>query len=110
MTPLIALFARWGLPERFRRAAALLTTGLAAAVLCGLLWTCWLNKHDNAVIDKHEAKVTQAIATASASASAVATDAATETKNKVEQKNEQARKAASGSSDPLRDGLNGLRG
>lgn len=106
---LIGKFALWGLPESLRRPLALLTTGLAVAALCGLLWTCWLGKHDDAVIEKHEAKVTQAIATASASASAVAIDAASDTKSKVEKKNDDARKAAAGSDDPLKRGLDSLR-
>lgn len=77
MTPLIALFARVGLPERFRRAAALVTSVIAVAALCGLLWTCWIRSHDAAVIEDHEAGITAKVteATTAADNAANANDA-----------------------------------
>ena len=109
MTLLIALFARWGVPESVRRPLALVTTVLAVAALLGLLWTWWLRGHDKAKIAEYEGAVQQAVATASASASAAAIETTEQSKAKTEQGNDDARKAAAGSDDPLRDGLGSLR-
>lgn len=109
MTFLITLFARWGLPEWIRRPLAIATAIIAVAGLCGTLWSCWLDKHDDEVIENHEAKITEQVIEASASASIAAVEAATVAKSEVEKTNEQARKAAHGSDDPLRAGLDRLR-
>lgn len=69
---LIGIFARMGLPERFRRLAALVTAIIAAAALCALLWTCWLNNHDSEVIDQHEAGITKQVTEATTAANATA--------------------------------------
>ena len=110
MTFLIALFARWGLPESIRRPLALASTIIAVAALCGLLWTCWLGKHDTAVVEKHEAAITQAVATQSAAAATAAASAASQTRSTVENTNDEARAAAARSpDDPLRAGIDRLR-
>lgn len=108
MTPLIALFARWGLPEWVRRPLAIATAIIAVASLCGLLWSCWLRSHDAEVIADHETKVTAQVIEASASASIAAVEAAAVAKSEVEAGNAKARAAAAKSDDPLRDGLKAL--
>lgn len=55
MTLLLALFARWGVPERFRAA---LGWALASIVVLALLWVA-VSAYDRRVIERHEAKVTQ---------------------------------------------------
>ena len=79
----------------------------AAALATGVL--LWLHFHDKAVVKDHEAGVAQAVATQSAAAAQAGHDAADQTKSEVEKSNEKARKAAAGSDDPLRAGLDGLR-
>lgn len=69
---LIPLLARVGVPERLRRAVAIATTIVAVAALCGLLWTCWLNKHDDKVVEQHEAGITEQITTSTNAANDVA--------------------------------------
>lgn len=69
---LIPLLARVGVPERLRRAVAIGTTFVAVAALCATLWTCWLNDHDDAVIDSHEAGITEQITTSTNAANDVA--------------------------------------
>lgn len=59
---LMALFGRWGLGERVQRILAVGTAVVAMAGLCGLLWTCWLHRHDRRVIDDHEAGIAQDMA------------------------------------------------
>ena len=39
LTPIIALFARWGLPERLRRPLALIALAVAVIALLVALWT-----------------------------------------------------------------------
>lgn len=99
--PILALFRTLSLLQRIG-----VTVGLILAA-----WGAWVwfwHHHDNAVIENHEAAITEAVATASAEASVAATEAVTETRNKVENDNDKARKAARDSSDPLRDGLRSL--
>ena len=105
MTPLIALLARWGLPEWLRKPLAYLTGALTLLALLWLLKGCY----DDSVIDDHEAEVTQAVATQSAAASTEAAEAVNQTKTGVEKTNAEARNAAARSPDPLRDGLGSLR-
>jgi hypothetical protein len=59
---LIAKFASMGLPESVRRPLAVVSTGLALAALCGLLWTCWLRSHDSKVVEAHELEIAQEVA------------------------------------------------
>lgn len=108
MTFLITLFARWGLPEWIRRPLAIATAIIAVAALCGTLWSCWLDKHDDEVIENHEAKITEQVIEASASASIAAVEAAAVARSEVEAGNDKARAAAAKSDDPLRDGLREL--
>lgn len=109
MTFLIAIFARWGLPESVRRPLAILTAFVTVAGMCALLWSCWLSSHDAEVIEDHEAKVTAAVIEASASASIAAVESAAAAKSNVEKTNDDARKAADGADDPLKRGLDRLR-
>jgi hypothetical protein len=70
---LLPILARVGVPERFRRAVALIGTVIAVAGLCALLWTCWLRSHDAEVIDTHEAGISEQVTTATTAANDVAT-------------------------------------
>lgn len=83
--------------------------GLIAAAGLGIAALLWLHFHDKGVIDRHEAKVTQAIATQSAQAADAAASAVSQTRSTVEQTNDDARNAAARSNDPLRAGLGRLR-
>lgn len=52
---LIALMARWGVPARFREAAAVVAAIVAACALAGLLWgvvALWFRAHDARVIER----------------------------------------------------------
>lgn len=90
-----------GLP-RWAQALA----GAAALIAAFLLWD-WLD--DRGVISDHEAKVAQQVEQKTTAANAAATSAADATRTEVEQTNDQARRAAAGSNDPLKSGLDGLR-
>lgn len=72
MAPLIALAAKIGVPEPLRRTVAMLTAIIALTALCGLLWTCWLNKHDDTVIEQHEAGIEKQIGEATNAANEAA--------------------------------------
>lgn len=53
MTLLLALVARWGVPERFQRLAAGFAGVVAALLLLGALyggWRLWLHRHDSAIV------------------------------------------------------------
>ena len=106
---LIALFARWGLPEWVRRPLAFITTALAAAALLGMLATCWMRRHDKQVIETHEAAITQSVAAQAASASTAAASAVAQTQSNIGAGNDEARDAAENSDDPWLAGLNKLR-
>lgn len=72
LTPAIALLIRWGLGERAARLVATIAAAIAALALLGGLWALWLHSHDNAVIDKHEAGIAAAVASATNAANDVA--------------------------------------
>ena len=81
-----------------------------AALAGALAFGLWLHFHDRAVIGKHEAAVTGAVASQSASAGQAAGRAIDQSRNEVEQGNDQARDAAARNpDDPLRAGLGQLR-
>lgn len=105
MTFLIAILARWGVPERLRKIVAYIGLAIAAIALLALA------KHfyDNAVERRYEAKVQAHVTKATEAANAAATEAVTATKTEVDRTNEDARNAASGSADPLKSGLDILR-
>lgn len=88
----IPILARVGVPERLRRAAAIATTVAVVATLCGLLWTCWLNKHDDKVVEQHEAGITEKITTATNAANDVANTRDAERRENDARADEQLRK------------------
>jgi hypothetical protein len=57
MTWLLAVLARWGVPEHLRRPLAGVMGGIALLALLGGVWALWLHFHDARVIDKHDAAV-----------------------------------------------------
>ncbi len=105
MTWLVALFARWAIPEPLRKLLAWATIIIAVAALLAIgKWA-----YDRNLLRDYETKAT-AEASASASAAAIdAADAVAETKSNVETTNAQARDAAKRGNDPLGDGLRSLR-
>lgn len=70
----------------------------------------WLHAHDTAVIDKHKAQVTKEVGVKTDKAGTAASNAVIQSKQEVEQSNANARDAAARSDDPLRAGLDSLRG
>lgn len=84
--------------------------GIAGVLLVGGLFWFWLSRHDDAVIDKHEAKVTQQVEVKTDHAATAASSAVAQSNQEVEQSNAKARNAAARSDDPLRAGLDSLRG
>lgn len=90
---LIPLLARVGVPERARRAFAIAATVVVAAALCGLLWTCWLNNHDDTVIDQHESVINEKIATSTNAANDVANTRDAERRENDARADEQLREA-----------------
>lgn len=109
MTLLIALFARWGLSQRLAKVAAYVVAGILIAALLWAAWAIWLRQHDKGVIERHEEKITNQVGAVSSEAAASASAAVDRSLNKTELENDEARAAASGSADPLGDGLRSLR-
>ncbi|MBF5091909.1 hypothetical protein F1640_18310 [Novosphingobium sp. NBM11] len=93
------------LPDWVRHVVDVLAGVLLLAIIVGF----WLRAHDNAVIDKHEAKVSQQVQTMSSAGAADASAVVAQSKQEVETSNAKARTAAAGSDDPLRAGLDSLR-
>jgi hypothetical protein len=58
MTFIVAILARWGVPERFRRALAMLVAAGLAIALLAALWGLWLRSHDEGVVERHETAIT----------------------------------------------------
>lgn len=94
----------WKAASLLQRAGAIIGILLTLVAVWKVFW--W--QYDKGVIEKHEEKVTETVASQSASASASASATVAETKSKVEKGNDDARKAASGSTDPLKSGLDRL--
>lgn len=90
------------------RAVKLGLAALAGVLLAWALWSLWLGRHDEAVIDRHEEAIEAQTSERASDAAADATEAVAETKGRIQQENEDARKAADGSDDPLRDALDSL--
>jgi hypothetical protein len=55
LTPVLAILARWGVPEHLRRPLAGVMAGIALLALLGGAWAIWLHFHDARVIDRHDA-------------------------------------------------------
>ena len=104
MTAILAMFARWGLPEWIRKPVAYAGAILTLFALLWLLKGCY----DDSVIDKHEAGIAAQVQIQTSEAAVQSSAAVTAKQTEVEKRNDEARKAARDSSDPLRDGLNRL--
>jgi uncharacterized membrane protein len=108
MIALILPFATRVFGERFAKLASWAIVALLALLA---LWLAYLWAYDNGRDDERarwEAAAAK-IEAADTKADAAATVKAAETKQEIDNANERAAAAASGSSDPLRDGLNSLR-
>jgi hypothetical protein len=105
LTPLIALFARWGLPEWVRKPLAWLTAALAVLALLAVLKGCY----DRSLIREHEAEVKREVEAVSSAAAIDAIEASEATSAEVEAGNKAARDAAKNAADPLKAGLDQLR-
>lgn len=105
MTTILALFARWGLPEWLRAPLAYVTSAIALLALLMALKGCY----DRSVISDNEVKVQAQVQATTAAANADAAGAVSDTRNAVQKGNDNARKAANAGSDPLGDGLRSLR-
>ena len=95
----------------FRALPLLHRIGITLGLILALwgAWKLFWHVYDSNLIDGYEKGKTAQVIEASASASIAAIEAATVKKSEVEKQNEQARKAADGSDDPLRAGLDRLR-
>jgi hypothetical protein len=85
-----------------------LSIALAAVAAAGALWLA-IHLYNGWVEDRYEAKVQAQLAKDVVAGAEAAASASAETKNEVETTNDEARKAAIGSDDPLRAGLNSIR-
>lgn len=106
---ILALLARWGVPERIRKPLAYLTAAVVLIALLWAVWAIWLHNHDKGVIERHEEKITKQVGAVSSEAAASASAAVDQSRNLTELENAQASEAAASSSDPLGDGLRSLR-
>lgn len=79
-----------------------------AVLLIGafLLWD-WLD--DRAAVTAHEGRIAGEVARQTSAAATSAAAAVHQTQTEVDQTNDEARRAAAGSDDPLRSGLDRLR-
>lgn len=99
------------IPAIWRGLSLLQRIGASVGLILALFaaWKLFWWQYDRGVIQNHETKITAQVIEASASASIAAVEAAAVAKSEVEKQNEQARKAADGSDDPLKSGLDRLR-
>lgn len=94
-----------GIPKRLHK----VVMWLAFVLLCAALFGLWLWQHDRGVIEEHEAEVTEQVGKLDDDGDLAASEAAADKKAGIEKENEDARKAADGSDDPLKSGLDRLR-
>lgn len=82
---------------------------VATGVLAALAFLTWLAVHDQNTIKEHERQKSAKIAPKAAAATAASQMTVKEIQASTAARTEAARSAASGSADPLRDGLRELR-
>jgi len=109
MTFLIAFFARSKLLQPFARQLAWATIIVAVIALFALVGTCWLGKHDKAVIEADRNESNVKVLTDAIGDNERANDVLTKEEKENDDRIEQARVDAAGSDDPLAAGLDSLR-
>ena len=80
--------------------------GAVLLIAAFLIWD-WLD--DRAAIRAHEGRIAGEVAEQASAAATSAAAAVNQTQTEVDQTNDQARRAAAGSNDPLKSGLDRLR-
>ena len=95
------LLKLFGLPRWAKIAAAVALLVLALPILKGC--------YDRSVIREHEREVAEQVREKTEAGEKAGRDAAVATKSEVEKRNDEARKAAAGSDDPLKSGIDSLR-
>ena len=112
MTWIIAKLVLGGVPQRFAKVLAYLGAIIAAIAFLGALValvSALIDRHDRGVVNDYEAGVQVDVGKATQAGAQAAASASASTSATIEAGNDAARKAAAGSDDRLKAGLDALK-